>query len=127
MREIKFRGVSVRRNKWVYGHYHESINGHYIGQKSVIASEVIPESIGQYTGSKDIYGKEIYDGDTVELYSHNGITHKDELIDTVKITENRGSFGFFRTQINIFRCLANLARPGESLKVLGVQDAEGEK
>ena len=74
-RVIKFRGERVDNGEWVYGdliHWKsKDIRGLAIVEcyEFTVKSsyEVIPSSVGQFTGFTDCEGKEIYEGDIVQL------------------------------------------------------------
>jgi uncharacterized phage protein (TIGR01671 family) len=84
MREVKFRGKRVDNKQWVYGYlvklgkYSFSDAERYgvvdkaipVGFGSVVynieIAEVIPETVGQYTGLNDKNNIEIYDNDIVK-------------------------------------------------------------
>jgi len=95
MREIKFRG-KTKEGDWVYGGFYESIFDYqkcfFIVHPELGRFEVIPQTIGQYTGLKDISGKEIYEGDIVKYY----IGSNDFPIDYNAVVEFAfGQWGFF--------------------------------
>ncbi len=72
MREILFRGKTVKTDEWVYG---SLITGKVC---STIVNEhgkvlVKSETVGQYTNKDDVTGKKIFEGDLVKILNFERI------------------------------------------------------
>ncbi len=80
MRKLLFRGKRADNGEWIEGNgfdytYDDAFislkdQDESVGYCGVVETEVIPETVGQYTNIEDFAGLEIFEGDVVKFKDH---------------------------------------------------------
>ena len=74
MREYLFHGKRLDNGEWVEGSFILVGNYYILGMDwPYLNSQVIPETIGQFTGRLDAYDKRIFEGHIVRFYRTNSL------------------------------------------------------
>lgn len=93
MREILYRGKRADNGEWVEGDFVRITDGDRTTPYIFYYGEVIPETVGQYTGLCDKNGKKIFEGDIVQ-YSDEECYYPEEYTEFIgKIVFEKGAFG----------------------------------
>lgn len=107
MREILFRGKKVNNGEWIEGYFFKQINPltvdglpvkHCISDLPPFGAEIIPETVGQYTGLTDKNGKKIFEGDIVVCSQEINGNFIDRHIEIGYVEMKHGAFGLHRKQ-----------------------------
>ena len=108
MREYKFRGYDAVGNKgWVYGDlvHNKKITETGLEDRVMVGGyEVVPESVGLWTGLKDESGKDIYEKDIVQFRKFGADFKESDYV--AAVAYKNGAFNI--SQYKGFRIIGNV-------------------
>lgn len=124
MREIKFRGMRISDGEWVYGDFFRNRGLAFIAtdgiEKNPLAKwqdyHVDPETVGQYTGLHDKDGREIYEGDILNIDFKKELMYVDYVKDGFMVCQKGSLNDFLYTVAADSRIVGNIHDNPELLR-----------
>lgn len=127
MRDIKFRGKRVDNGEWAYGYLVQN-NGWCVIVKEfepygceygwgMEGHEVIPETVGEFTGRTAQCKDEIFEGDRciVTTFDHNGADYQHECV----VIWNNGCLAFSNEEQEFWMPVAYIEDTDSNVEVIG--------